>query len=148
MEDGALAYFETIDAMGGMVEAIERGFPQQEIAESSYRFQQAFERREKIMVGVNEFVQQDEPPIEILYIDESAADTQLAKLEALRQSRDSDAVTRALDALRAAAADHREPDAADPRCRARLRDGRRDVRRAPRGLGRVRGNADHLSREG
>ena len=103
MEDGALAYFKTIDAMGGMVEAIERGFPQQEIAESSYRFQQAFERKEKIMVGVNAFVQQDDPPIEILYIDESTSDTQLAKLEALRRTRQQDAVTRALDALRAAA---------------------------------------------
>jgi methylmalonyl-CoA mutase N-terminal domain/subunit len=103
MEDGALAYFRTIDAMGGMVDAIERGFPQQEIAESSYRFQQAFERKEKIMVGVNAFVQQDDPPIEILYIDESASDTQLAKLEALRKTRNQDAVTRSLDALRAAA---------------------------------------------
>jgi methylmalonyl-CoA mutase N-terminal domain/subunit len=103
MEDGALAYFKTIDAMGGMVEAIERGFPQQEIAESSYRFQQAFERKEKIMVGVNAFVQQDDPPIEILYIDESTSDTQLAKLEALRATRHQEAVTRALDALRAAA---------------------------------------------
>src|SRR4030088_3333520 len=61
MEDGALAYFLQIDNMGGMVEAIERGFPQKEIAESSYRFQQAFERREKIMVGVNDFVRENEP---------------------------------------------------------------------------------------
>ena len=103
MEDGALAYFKTIDAMGGMVEAIERGFPQQEIAESSYRFQQAFERKDKIMVGVNAFVQQDDPPIEILYIDESTSDTQLAKLEALRRTRHHDTVTRSLDALRTAA---------------------------------------------
>ncbi len=103
MEDGALAYFATIDNMGGMVDAIERGFPQTEIAESSYRFQQAFERREKIMVGVNAFVQQDDPPIEILYIDESASEIQLAKLEALRKTRSHDAVTRSLDALRFAA---------------------------------------------
>jgi methylmalonyl-CoA mutase N-terminal domain/subunit len=103
MEDGALAYFTAIDAMGGMVDAIERGFPQQEIAESSYRFQQAFERKEKIMVGVNAFVQEDDPPIEILYIDESASDTQLAKLAALKKQRNHDAVTRALDALREAA---------------------------------------------
>ena len=92
MENGALAYFDTIDRMGGMVEAIEHGFPQQEIAESSYRFQQAVERKEKIIVGVNDFVQQDEPPIEILYIDESAADTQLAKLEKLKRTRDGDQV--------------------------------------------------------
>ncbi len=103
MEDGALAYFEAIDRMGGMVEAIERGFPQMEIAESSYRFQQAVERKEKIIVGVNAFVQEDEPPIEILYIDDSASDTQLAKLEVLRRTRDNDAVKRSLDALGAAA---------------------------------------------
>jgi len=100
MVDGALAYFEQIDRMGGMVEAIERGFPQKEIAESAYRFQQAADRKEKVIVGVNEFVQEDDPPIEILYIDDSAADTQLAKLEALRRSRDNDAVQRALDRLR------------------------------------------------
>ena len=103
MEEGALAYFEQIDKMGGMVEAIERGFPQREIAESSYRFQQAVERKEKIIVGVNDFVQNDEPPIEVLYIDESASDTQLAKLERLKRERDNAAIQRALDRLRAAA---------------------------------------------
>jgi methylmalonyl-CoA mutase N-terminal domain/subunit len=103
MADGALAYFDAIDRMGGMVDAIERGYPQQEIAESSYRFQQSVERKEKIVVGVNDFVRQDEPPIEILYIDESAADKQLAKLEALRKTRDNERVARTLDALRAAA---------------------------------------------
>src|SRR5215831_1137914 len=65
MEDGAAAYFDQIDAMGGMVEAVERGFPQKEIAESAYRFQQAVERKEKVIVGVNDYVQDDEPPIEI-----------------------------------------------------------------------------------
>ena len=70
MERGATEYFETIDRMGGMVEAIEEGFPQREIAEASYRFQQAVERRDKIIVGVNDFVQEDEPPVPILYIDE------------------------------------------------------------------------------
>src|SRR5436189_552118 len=89
IEKDALAYFERIDRMGGMVEAIERGFPQQEIAESAYRFQQAVERKEKIVVGVNGFVQTDEPPMEILYIDESASDTQLAKLADLKQTRDN-----------------------------------------------------------
>src|SRR5437667_10204336 len=103
MEDGALAYFDTIDRMGGMVEAIERGFPQTEIAESSYRFQQAFERKEKIMVGVNELAAAAEAPIAILYIDDSAGERQLAKLDALKHTRDTDAVTRSLDGLRAAA---------------------------------------------
>src|SRR6266436_5575564 len=70
MEDEALAYFDQIDKMGGMVAAIERGFPQKEIAESAYRFQQAVDRKEKVIVGVNEFVQPDDPPIRILYIDD------------------------------------------------------------------------------
>jgi methylmalonyl-CoA mutase N-terminal domain/subunit len=100
MEDGALAYFDAIDRMGGMVEAIERGFPQKEIAESAYRFQQSVERKEKIIVGVNDFVQADEPPIEILYIDETASERQLAKLAALKQRRDAGQVERSLDALR------------------------------------------------
>ena len=100
LEEEALAYFDTIDRMGGMVEAIERGYPQKEVAESAYRFQQAVEAREKVIVGVNDFVAEHEPPIEILYIDESAAETQLAKLERLKRTRDAGAVARALDALR------------------------------------------------
>jgi methylmalonyl-CoA mutase N-terminal domain/subunit len=103
MEDETLAYFDQIDKMGGMVEAIERGFPQKEIAESSYRFQQAFERRDKVIVGVNDFVQEDDPPIHILYIDESAAEKQIAKLDTLRRTRDRAQVARALDRLRASA---------------------------------------------
>jgi methylmalonyl-CoA mutase N-terminal domain/subunit len=103
MEDAALGYFDQIDAMGGMVEAIERGFPQKEIAESAYRFQQAVERKEKIVVAVNDFVEENEPPFEILYIDDSAGETQLARLERLKKTRDNGAVDRALDRLRAAA---------------------------------------------
>ena len=78
----------------------ERGFPQQEIAESAYRFQQAVERKEKVIVGVNDFVQEDEPPIETLYIDERAGEAQLDKLEKLRRTRDRDRVSRALDRMR------------------------------------------------
>ena len=103
MEQAARQYFDRIDAMGGMVAAIERGFPQKEIAESAYRFQQALDRREKVIVGVNDFVQPDDPPIETLYIDETASRTQLDKLDHLRRTRDSDRVSRALDALRAGA---------------------------------------------
>jgi methylmalonyl-CoA mutase N-terminal domain/subunit len=103
LEDEALSYFDQIDRMGGMVEAIERGFPQKEIAESAYRFQQAVERRERTIVGVNDFVTDAEAPIETLYIDESAADTQLEALENLKSKRDNAAVRGALDRLRAAA---------------------------------------------
>jgi methylmalonyl-CoA mutase N-terminal domain/subunit len=104
LEAGALAYFEQIDRMGGMVDAIERGFPQREIADSSYKFQQAVERREKIIVGVNDFVQEDDPPIKIMYIDDTASETQLAKLETLRATRDAGQVHKTLDRLRSAAA--------------------------------------------
>jgi methylmalonyl-CoA mutase N-terminal domain/subunit len=104
MEEEALAYFDTIDRMGGMVEAIERSFPQKEIAESAYKFQQAVERREKIIVGVNDFIAEDEEPIEILYIDESAGERQLAKLAELKRTRDNDAVRRTLELLKAGAA--------------------------------------------
>ncbi len=100
MERGAREYFDAIDRMGGMVEAIEHGFPQREIAEASYRFQQAVEQRDKIIVGVNDFVQEDGEPIPILYIDDTTANRQLARLEELKKTRDNDRVRRALDALR------------------------------------------------
>jgi methylmalonyl-CoA mutase, N-terminal domain len=103
MEEGAYKYFDAIDRMGGMVAAIEAGFPQREIAESSYRFQQAFEKKEKIMVGVNAYVDANEPPFPILYIDDQASEQQLARLVELRATRDHAAVSRTLDALKDAA---------------------------------------------
>jgi len=103
MERGAQEYFDAIDRMGGMVEAIEEGFPQKEIAEAAYTFQHAVERRDRIVVGVNDFVQADEPKVPILYIDDRTADTQLARLQELRRTRDNDAVQRSLDRLRTTA---------------------------------------------
>src|SRR5260370_38057585 len=91
MEREARNYFDIIDRMGGMVEAIEQGFPQKEIAEASYRFQQAVEARDKVIVGVNDFVQDEGTSIPILYIDESTADRQVARLQELRKTRDHDA---------------------------------------------------------
>jgi methylmalonyl-CoA mutase N-terminal domain/subunit len=103
MELGTLEYFDRIDQMGGMVEAIERGFPQKEIAESAYRFQQALERKEKVIVGVNEFTQAGDRPIETLYVDETAANRQRARIAKVRRDRDSGRVRRILDELRRAA---------------------------------------------
>jgi methylmalonyl-CoA mutase, N-terminal domain len=100
MEREAREYFDIIDGLGGMVEAIEQGFPQREIAEASYRFQQSVEARDKIIVGVNEFAQQDNAPIPILYIDETTGQRQLARLDELRNTRDNEKVRRTLDALR------------------------------------------------
>ena len=83
MEEGRLRLLPQLDAMGGMVKAIERGFPQKEIAEASYAYQRAVEEREKIIVGVNDYVI-DETPQEILYIGEEAREQQSAKLKQLR----------------------------------------------------------------
>jgi len=113
METGAFDYFGKLDAMGGMVKAIERGYPQKEIAESAYQYQRAVEAKEKIIVGVNEFTIEEEPP-QILYIDETVARQQTAKLKALRARRSNDGVRRALDALKKAAA--QEPKV-DPKAR-------------------------------
>jgi methylmalonyl-CoA mutase N-terminal domain/subunit len=104
MEDGAFEYFRKLDAMGGMVKAIEHGFPQKEIAEASYAYQRAVEKKEKIIVGVNDYVI-DETPQEILYIGDEARDQQTAKLKHLRARRSQEAVDRALEALRVAAAE-------------------------------------------
>ncbi len=103
LEEGALAYFDRINRLGGMVEAIERGFPQREIAESSYRFQREVERRERIIVGVNDFVQESEPSIDILHIDERASERQIGRLDDLKRTRDNGRVGRALAGLRTAA---------------------------------------------
>jgi methylmalonyl-CoA mutase N-terminal domain/subunit len=103
MEQGAFTYFDKLDALGGMVKAIEKGFPQKEVAEASYQYQRAAEAREKITVGANEFVVEEQPP-QTLYIGEEVARRQTEKLKALRARRDNEAVGRALEALKRAAA--------------------------------------------
>src|SRR6185312_11750476 len=102
MEKGAFDYFQKLDAMGGMVNAIERGYPQKEIAESSYQYQRAVEAKEKVIVGVNDFAI-EEPAPNILYIGESVARQQTAKLKVLRERRSNEEVRRRLDALKRAA---------------------------------------------
>jgi len=103
MENGAFDYFEKLDAMGGMVKAIERGYPQKEIAEASYQYQRAVEKKEKIIVGANDFVIEETLP-EILYIDyQEVAKHQTRKLNALKARRSNDEVRRRLDALKKAA---------------------------------------------
>ena len=102
VERGAWEYVERIDAMGGMVPAIERGYPQREIAEASYRYQLALDHKEKIIVGVNEYAA-DEKPLEILQIDETVAHRQAGRLRKLRAERSKEEVARRLNALRRAA---------------------------------------------
>jgi len=104
MESGALGYFERIDAMGGMVDAVEKGFPQREIQESAYQYQKALERGDQTIVGVNKYEMEDEPTeVPTLVIDESVRRHQLERLERTRTKRDNGAVSKTLDRLRKAA---------------------------------------------
>jgi len=103
MEQGCWNYFEAIDAMGGMVAAIENGFPQKEIHEAAYRYQRAVERKEKIIVGVNEYVVEEKAPLETLYIDQEVSRKQINRLRELKTSRSPSAVEQSLAALRRAA---------------------------------------------
>jgi methylmalonyl-CoA mutase, N-terminal domain len=102
VEQGAWDYIRRIDAMGGMVAAIEKSYPQREIAEASYRYQMAVDKKEKIIVGVNEYVT-PEKPIELLQIDETVARRQAERLSKLRAERSSAEVERRLLALQRAA---------------------------------------------
>src|SRR6188474_2371169 len=104
MEQGAHDYFDRIDAMGGMVAAIEKGFPQREIQDSAYHYQKAVERGEQVIVGVNKYAMTDEPSeVPILVIDESVRTHQLERLEQTRARRDAGAVANALEKLQMAA---------------------------------------------
>jgi methylmalonyl-CoA mutase N-terminal domain/subunit len=109
MEAGALEYIRKIDEMGGMVEAIDKGYPQKEIHESAYEFQRAMERGEKIVVGVNAYTDVSDENVQppMLVIDHQTAELQKRRLADLRATRDDDRVTRALDQLENGAAEGR-----------------------------------------
>ncbi len=109
MEEAAWAYIQKIDNLGGMVRAIEKGFPQQEIADASYRYQQGVEAGEKVVVGVNRFVAEADGPIPLLQIDpDEAAHRQVEKIRHLKKQRDNGRVEQTLDAIR------RASDGSDP----------------------------------
>ncbi len=103
VEEGAYDYFEKIDAMGGMVKAIEMGFPQREIAESAYRYQREIDTKERIVVGVNEFMTEEPLRIPILKMDPEGERRHLERLRRVRRERDNRAVREKLAALRRAA---------------------------------------------
>jgi methylmalonyl-CoA mutase, N-terminal domain len=103
VEAGARDYIRRIDDMGGMIPAIEKGFPQSEIADASYRYQHGVEIGDNIIVGVNRFVEQGSDPIEILQIDETAQARQGEKLAALKRRRSAEQVERSLSELKRAA---------------------------------------------
>ena len=103
MEQGALDYFRKIDSMGGMVAAIEKGFPQREIQDSAYHYQKAVERGDQVIVGVNKYEMDENSSIPILAINESVRAHQIERLDAARAKRDKGAVANALEKLKRAA---------------------------------------------
>ncbi len=107
MVDGCFDYFEKIDGFGGMVEAVEAGFPQREIQESAYQYQRAVERGEQSIVGVNKYVMESGiHAVDILQIDEQVRDHQLERLERTKSTRDQGAVENALEKLKKASANN------------------------------------------
>jgi methylmalonyl-CoA mutase N-terminal domain/subunit len=105
MEDGALDYFEKIDSLGGMVDAIEKGFPQRDIQESAYQYQKAVERGEQTIVGVNKYsMEGEQTEVPILVINEGVRERQLERLARTKSRRDGGAVANALEKLKSAAA--------------------------------------------
>lgn len=103
LEEEALAYMEKVASMGGMLRAIEQGYAQQEIQRSAYAYQRAVEQRQTVVVGVNDYVLPEEPPIDLMRIDRGVADAQQQRLDALRRERDNARVAAALQRLREAA---------------------------------------------
>jgi methylmalonyl-CoA mutase N-terminal domain/subunit len=104
MEEAAYGYFARIDELGGMVEAIRRNFPQREIADAAFTYQRELDRRQRIVVGVNDFTEEDEVPTPILRIDPALERKQTDRLAATKAKRDAAAVESALAELKRAAA--------------------------------------------
>ena len=103
MESAANDYIRRIDEMGGMLDAIESGFPQREIARAAYEYQRSVEQGESVIVGVNKFTDSAEQPLEVLQIGEAAQKRQIEALHELKRRRSQNAVDQALDAVRKAA---------------------------------------------
>jgi methylmalonyl-CoA mutase N-terminal domain/subunit len=106
LEHGTYEYFRKLDELGGMVCAIEFGFPQREIGQAAYRHQQRLETRDDIIIGVNDFVHDNDSPIAILAIDPQVERKQIARLQELRRTRDNALLQRTLRQLENAAREH------------------------------------------
>ena len=141
LEAEAYDYFDRIEKLGGVVEAIKENFFQREIAEASFQYQSEVEAKQRIVVGVNRYELDDERPLEILRIDPALEQQQIDRVQALRARRDSRGGRIGAHAPERGRRSRRpQPDGADRRGLARLRDDGRDVRRPPRSLG-------HLARD-
>ncbi len=103
LEKEAYEYFERIDKLGGVIPAIKENFFQREIADASFRYQSEVEAKQRIIVGVNRYQADEEPPIELLRVDPALEGEQIARVQAVRARRDSAAVEKALAQLQEAA---------------------------------------------
>ncbi len=103
MEQETYKYFEKIEALGGVIPAIERGFFQREIAEAAYRYQMEIDTHQRVVVGINELTEDEPIQIPLLQMDPEGYERQVARLERVRRERDSERVSVTLDALRRAA---------------------------------------------
>ncbi len=113
MEEAAWEYIEKIDEMGGMLAAIDRGYPQMEIADAAFRYQHQIESGDKTLVGVNKYVTEEEGECPLLDIDEEVERSQLERLQGVRKNREESAVKKSLDELRTAC---RKGDNVMPHC--------------------------------
>jgi len=102
MEEKAWEYINKIDEMGGILAAIDKGFPQMEIADAAYHYQQQVDKKEKVVVGVNKYVVEEKAPPETLKIDEAVEEKQIARLQKVKKERDNRRVAQILKDLRAA----------------------------------------------
>lgn len=99
MEEAAYEYIRKIDDMGGMLKAIERNYPQMEIADAAYKFQRELDEKERIMVGVNKHVTKDDLPVDIYHVDEALEERQIARTQDVKNSRDQKKVEESLERL-------------------------------------------------
>ena len=100
MEELAYDYFRRIDELGGMVEAVKQGFPQREIADAAFELQHEIDSKQRIVVGVNQYVESEGEPIEILHVDPALEKTQVERVRAVRARRDNATVERLLGQLK------------------------------------------------
>ena len=144
IEAQAYDYFAKIDELGGMVEAVKRGFPQREIADAAYTLQQEYDSRARIMVGVNDFTEGEGGELELHRVDPAIERKQTDRVQGVRARRDGAAAEAALAELREAAAGERQPDAEPSRLRARTRHRGRDRREPSAGLRHLHRNPSLL----
>ena len=143
-----MTYFAKIDELGGMVEAVKRGFPQREIADAAYTLQQDYDSRRRILVGVNDFTEGEGGELELHRVDPALERKQTDRVQAVRARRDTTAVETALARATRRRGRRGQPDGEPSGLRPRTRHRRRDHREPPTGLRRLHRNPSLLAEPG